>query len=318
MQRHRILICEPLGQEGLSILNGHADFSVDVMLDLKADELRNRIADYDALLVRSQTKVNSEIINAGRNLKLIGRAGVGTDNIDLACAEKNGVAVINTPTGNSISTAEFAFALLINLARNVSFAHKSLASGQWLRSKYAGMEICHKTLGIIGFGNVGRQLSLRAKAFNMNVVAFDPVVENEVMNEFGAKKLELFEVLGGSDFISLHCGLNSHTKQFINKDSVAKIKKGAMLINTARGELVDSKALLEALDSGHLAAAAIDVFSVEPPEMSEPLFKHPQVLFTPHLGASTKEAQTRVASLLAEHTIAFFTKSNINILNRVA
>ncbi|HXW60437.1 MAG TPA: NAD(P)-dependent oxidoreductase, partial [Myxococcota bacterium] len=187
-QKHRVLVCEPLGEEGLLILKSQSNFEVDVALQLKSEELKERIPHYHALLVRSQTQVNSDIINAGRNLKLIGRAGVGIDNIDIGCAEKNGIAVINTPSGNSISTAEFAFALLLCLARNIPFAHTHVGGGQWQRSKFLGQELSNKTLGLIGFGNVGKQMALRARAFNMNVVVFDPLLDESVFRENGVIK----------------------------------------------------------------------------------------------------------------------------------
>lgn len=305
-QKHRILVCEPLGEEGLFILKNQAGFEVDVALQLSKEELKARIPDYHAILVRSQTQVDHEIINAGKNLRLIGRAGVGIDNIDVSSAQKNGIAVINTPSGNSISTAEFAFALILSLARNIPFAYEHVQEGQWLRSKFLGREICYKTLGLIGFGNVGRQVALRAKAFMMKVVAFDPLIDEAVFQEHGVSKLNREEVLKESDFISLHCGLNQHTQRFINDDTIAVMKKGAMLVNTARGELIDNPALIRALDACHLKGAALDVFVKEPPEATDPLLKHPRIITTPHLGASTEEAQKRVATLLAEQTISFF------------
>lgn len=308
-QKHRVLVCEPLGEEGLLILKNHTSFAVDVALQLTKEELKARIPEYHALLVRSQTQVTSEIINAGSKLQLIGRAGVGIDNIDVACAEKSGIAVINTPSGNSISTAEFAFALILSLARNIPFAHQHVQNGLWQRSKFLGRELCHKTLGLIGFGNVGRQVALRAKAFAMKVIAFDPVVDVAVFQEYGVSKLSREEVLAQSDFLSLHCGLNKSTEQFINSTSLSSMKKGAMLVNTARGELIDNDALIRALDEGHLSAAALDVFVVEPPGANSPLLKHPRMITTCHLGASTEEAQKRVATLLAEQTIGFFSGS---------
>lgn len=308
-QNYRILVCEPLGEEGLCILKGHAGFEVEVALGLTSEELKARIPQYHALLVRSQTQVNSDIITAGKNLRLIGRAGVGIDNIDIKCAASNGIAVINTPSGNSISTAEFAFALMLSLARHIPFAHQHVREHLWQRSKFLGRELSNKTLGLVGFGNVGRQVAVRAKAFGMRVLAFDPLLDASLFEEYGVTKQNKEELLRHSDFVSLHCGLNEHTSKFINEASIAQMKPGAMVVNTARGELVDTKALIEALDSGKLAAAALDVYVSEPPLASDPVLKHPRIITTPHLGASTEEAQKRVATLLAEQTIGFFSGS---------
>lgn len=302
----KVLVCEPLGEEGLMILKNHANFDVDVVFNLKNDELKGCISAYDALLVRSQTQVTSELINLGRNLKLIGRAGVGIDNIDIASAKKSGIAVINTPSGNSISTAEFAFALMMSLARNIPFAHKHVEEGLWQRGKFIGRELCSKTLGIIGFGNVGRELSKRAKAFAMNVIAFDPMVDDDIFNSYGVKKTDLERLLMEGDFVSLHCGLNEKTHKIINRENLQIMKEQSMIINTARGELIDNEALLNALDAGSIRAAALDVYASEPPKANDPLLRHPKIITTPHLGASTEEAQKRVATLLAEQTIGFF------------
>lgn len=308
-QKYRVLVCESLGEEGLLILKNHPDFVIDVALQLSKDELKERIGDYEALLVRSQTQVTSDVITAGKNLRLIGRAGVGIDNIDINSAKQNGIAVINTPSGNSISTAEFAIALMLCLARNIPFAQQHVQTGQWQRNKFVGSELNNKTLGLIGFGNVGKQVALRAKAFNMSVIAFDPMIDGADFAEYGVLHKSKEEVLAKSDFLSLHCGLNDKTNKFINEKSIAEMKSGAMLINAARGELIDSEALIKALDSGKLSGAALDVFVVEPPKVDDPLLKHPRIITTPHLGASTKEAQKRVATLLAEQTIGFFSGS---------
>jgi D-3-phosphoglycerate dehydrogenase len=303
----RILVCESLGAEGLAILKQHAGFLVDVALNLSKAELIQQISDYDCILVRSQTSVDKELINAGKNLKLIGRAGVGTNNIDTACAKERGIAVINTPSGNSISTAEFAFGLMLALARDIPSARAHVQAGLWSRSQFVGQELAYKTLGIVGFGNVGKLLAVRAQAFAMQVGAFDPLIQESSMSDAGVKKLTLPELLSSSDIISLHCGLNSHTEHIINEAHIGLMKPGAMLINTARGELVDEHALLQALERGHLSKAAIDVYKKEPPAKENSLINHPKIIATPHLGASTQEAQKRVATLLAEQTIGFFT-----------
>jgi len=307
---YRILVCESLGAEGLALLKNHPTFVVDVALGLSKAELLGQIPSYDCLLVRSQTLVDKEIINAGKNLKLIGRAGVGVNNIDTQCAKEHKIAVINTPSGNSISTAELAFALMLSLAREIPNARQHVQAGLWSRAEFVGRELAYKKLGIIGFGNVGRLLALRAKAFSMQIAAFDPLVEKSLMADFSAEKLDLPELLAQSDIISLHCGLNAHTQNIINQDSIALMKPGMMLINTARGELIEEKALLSALEQGKISKAALDVYVQEPPPKNSLLINHPKIIATPHLGASTQEAQKRVATLLAEQTISFFRGDN--------
>lgn len=304
-----ILICEPMAEEGLHILNNNPLFSIDVCLDLSKEQLLQKIGGYDGLLVRSQTQVDRAVISAGKKLKLIGRAGVGVDNIDIVCAQENNIAVINTPSGNSISTAELAFGLMLSLTRKIPFAHLHVREGKWQRSNFKGIELFHKKLGIIGFGNVGRKLAVRAKAFDMRVIAHDPVVDRATFAEFGVEKVSADELFAEADILSLHCGLNDHTKNIINENNIAKMKRGVMLINTARGELVDDKALIAGLDKGQIALAALDVFKVEPPKPNDPLVHHPKVIVTPHLGASTEEAQRRVSTLLAEQAIGFFSGS---------
>ncbi len=302
-----ILVCEPLGEQGLAILKQHTNFKVDINLALSKAELIQKIPHYDCLLVRSQTEVDSAVIFAGTKLKLIGRAGVGTDNIDLDAARERNIAVINTPSGNSLSTAEYTFALILSAARNIPAAHQHLLAGLWSRAQFKGFELAGKTLGIVGLGNVGRLLAERARAFQMQVVAFDPVLGQSVFSDLQVKSLSLEDLLKSSDIVSLHCGLNPHTKHLINDKNIALMKKNAWLINAARGELIEPNALIKALDQGHLAGAAMDVFATEPPSKNDPLVHHPKILATPHLAASTDEAQTRVSTLLAEQTIGFFT-----------
>lgn len=310
MSKIKILVAESLGTEGLAILQNHHDFHVEQHLGLSQAELCLKIAAVDCLLVRSQTQVNAAVIMAGSRLKLIGRAGVGIDNIDIESAKAHNIKVINTPTGNSISTAELAFALMLALARKIPSAHDHVRSGLWKRNIFKGTELAGKTLGIIGLGNVGRLLAERARAFNMQVLAYDPVVSVASAQELGVEKLELADLLSTSDFISLHCSLNQHTKYIINDSTIKLMKKHMFLVNTARGELIEPRALLVGLDTGQIAMAALDVFAVEPPDPRDPLLSHPQIICTPHLGASTEEAQRRVSTLLAEQTISFFTKGS--------
>jgi D-3-phosphoglycerate dehydrogenase len=308
-----ILITEPMATEGLALLNSHQEFDVKVFLNPSHDDLVKLIVNYDCLLVRSQTKVDREIIEAGKKLRLIGRAGVGIDNIDILSAKEFKITVINTPLGNSISTAELAFALILSLARKIPFAHIHVHEGKWDRSAFKGMEIYQKTLGIVGMGNVGKQLAVRAKAFGMSVWGYDPFVNEATCQELGIHFGTKEDVFARADFLSLHCGLTETTKNFINERSLAMMKPGAFLINAARGELIDDQALITALNQGRIGGAAIDVFRHEPPALSNPLLKHEKIILTPHLGASTTEAQLRVSTLLAEQTINFFTRGGETI-----
>lgn len=300
-----ILVCEPMAKDGLAILK-NARFNVDEKLGLNSSELKSIIGNYDAILVRSQTTVDRDLIGHGKRLRLIGRAGTGIDNIDIAAANDHNITVINTPAGNSISTAEMAFALVLSLARNIPFAHQSMKDGKWLRSKLKGMEVSNKTLGLLGFGNVGRQVARRARAFDMHVIAHDPKVSEDFFREFDTKSVSQTHLLAESDFLSLHCNLDENTKNIINEDTISRMKRGAYIINGARGELIDNNALINALNSGHIAGAALDVFPTEPPSPTDTLVHHEKVIATPHLGASTEEAQRRVSVLLAEQTLGFF------------
>lgn len=294
-----------MADEGLLLLKKQPNFDVQVCLNLSAQELLNTIPTFDALLVRSQTKVDAELLQAGGSLRLVGRAGVGIDNIDIEHAKAHHIAVINTPSGNSISAAELAFGLMLSLARKLPFAHNHVQKGLWDRGSFKGVELFQKTLSIIGFGNVGQQLAKRAVAFDMKVMAYDPVITpNKVMPGIGTVNIQ--EAFREGDFISLHCPLNDSTKGIINHQNIALMKKGVMLINTARGELIDDEALLVGLDEGRISFAALDVFRKEPPSPKDPLLHHPKIMLTPHLGASTSEAQQRVSYQLALDTIAFF------------
>ncbi len=301
-----VLVCEPMAPEGLALLRDQPHLRVDVRLGLARENLMDAIGDYDAILVRSQTKLDEAMIARAGKLKLIGRAGVGIDNIDIEAAKNSNIAVINTPLGNSISAAELAFALILSAARNIPEAHAHVRSGKWERKQFQGCELYNKTLGILGFGNVGQNLAQRAAAFSMKVIAHDPWIHRQAFDAQGATSVSFDDVLAQADFLSLHCGLSEQTKNIINHENIKKMRRGAMLINTARGELIDDQALIEALDSGHLSRAALDVFGKEPPLTEDPLLKHPKIILTPHLGASTEEAQQRVSTLLAEQTIAYF------------
>ncbi len=300
----KILIADKLGADGVDLLKAAPDVAVDVETGLSEDELVDRIGDYDALVIRSGTQVTAPVLQAGAGtLKVVGRAGVGTDNVDVDEATRQGVIVMNTPDANTIATAEHTFALLMASARNIAPAHASLAEGRWDRSSFTGHELKGKTLGVVGFGRVGRAVAARAQAFEMSILAYDPYVTERVGREARVELVDLEELLAASDYVTLHTALSADTANLINADSLATMKPGSVIINAARGGLVDAAAVAASLDAGHLRAAAIDVFAVEPPEAGHPLVGHPQVVHTPHLGASTAEAQRSVAIEIAEQVL---------------
>ena len=297
----RVLISDPIAPEGLELLKTQVD--VDVKRGLKSHELVEVLGGYDALIVRSETQVTAEVIRAGKQLQVIARAGIGVDNIDLDAATNAGIAVVNAPTGNTIAAAEHTLALILALARNLPQAHQSMKQGQWDRSAFLGIEVRNKTLGIIGLGRVGSEVARRAQGFEMRLVAYDPFVSPDYARILGVELVSLDKLLIQADFVTIHTPLSDSTTHLIGEPELAIIKRGARLVNVARGELVDEEALLKALDEGNLACAALDVFSREPPGES-PLVKHPRVIVTPHLGASTQEAQREVAIEAAEQVLA--------------
>ena len=297
----KILVSDPIAQEGIDLLGTQAQ--VDVKLGMKPEELLEVIGGYEALVVRSETKVTKEVIETGSSLRVVARAGIGVDNIDLTAATGAGIAVVNAPTGNTVAAAEHTVALMLALARNIPDAHHSVKDGQWRRSAFMGIEVRNKTLGIAGLGRVGSEVARRARSFGMRLVGFDPFVSPEYARQLGAELMTLDELLAVSDFITLHTPLTDSTNKLIGAPQLEKLKPGARLINVARGELVDEDALLEALDAGKLAGVALDVFSQEPP-VGIKLVEHPKVVATPHLGASTEEAQREVAIEAAEQALA--------------
>ena len=297
----KVLITDNVDAEGIDLLQKHVP--VDVKRGLSPDELIAAIGDYDALVVRSETKVTAPVIAAGSNLKVVARAGIGVDNIDLDAATRAGVAVVNAPIGNTVAAAEHTVALMLALARNVPQAYASMKEGLWQRSAFMGIEVRNKTLGIIGLGRVGSEVARRAAAFGMRLIAYDPFVAPDFASRLGVTVLSLDELLPQADFITLHTPLTPGTVQLISAPQLARMKPGARLINVARGELVDEAALLEALENGHLAGVALDVFTNEPPG-DLPLLRHPRLVATPHLGASTQEAQREVAIEAAEQVLA--------------
>ena len=297
----KILVADPIAEQGLQLLRSHAQ--VDVKPRLQAEQLKDIIADYDALIVRSRTRVGAEVIEAGQKLKVIGRAGVGTDNIDVDAATRRGIVVVNAPTGNTVAAAEHTIALMLALARNVTQAHHQLKSGKWQREKLVGTELRNKTLGIIGLGNVGSEVAKRAHAFEMRILAHDPFVSQEYAHNLNARLVPLNELLAEADFITLHVPLTAATRKLIGSKELARLKPTARIINCARGGLIDEEAVVKAIRSGGLAGAAFDVFANEPATDS-PLFQEDNVIVTPHLGASTIEAQASVAKDVAEEVIA--------------
>ncbi|MFA5355781.1 MAG: phosphoglycerate dehydrogenase [Candidatus Omnitrophota bacterium] len=296
----KILVSDPLSEEGLKILKEVKEFQVDVKTDLKPDALKEEIKNYDALIVRSATKVNKDIIAAAAKLKVIGRAGVGLDNVDLPAATQKGIIVMNTPGGNTISTAEHTMSMILSLSRNIPQANTSMKKGEWKRSKFMGIELYGKTLGIIGLGRIGTEVARRSLSFGMKVLAYDPFLSREVAESLGIEIAELKELLADSDYITVHTPLTEETKHVISDKEFAMMKKGARLINCARGGIIDEAALLKALKDGKVAAAALDVFEKEPLQAESELLKFDNVILTPHLGASTEEAQVNVAIEVAE------------------
>jgi len=281
----------------------HHGFEVEQAGNIK--EVRDRLAQFSVILVRSASKVKVEEIASAPNLKVIGRAGVGLDNIDLAASNQRRITVISTPEANTISTAELTFALMLALARSVPMAQRSLEQGQWKRNEFRGTELFGKTLGVIGFGRIGREVASRAQAFGMRVLAHDPLIPPEMITKQGAENCDFEALLLQSDFITLHVPLLDSTQQVINRHSIAKMKRGARLINCARGGLTDELAVRQALDSGQIGGVALDVYAEEPPPKDHPLIGHPSVVCVPHLGALTDEAQTRAAEELAHHVVAY-------------
>ncbi|MFA4842523.1 MAG: phosphoglycerate dehydrogenase, partial [Candidatus Omnitrophota bacterium] len=296
----KILVSDPLSQEGLKILKEAKEFQVDVKTELKPGELKGLIKDYDALIVRSATKVTKDIILAADKLKVIGRAGVGLDNVDLEAATQKGIIVMNAPAGNTISTTEHTMSMLLALSRNIAQANASTKNGEWKRSKFMGVELYNKTLGVVGFGRIGKEVAKRAMSFGMKVVAYDPFLSREVAQDLGIEVVELNELLKSADYITVHTPLTDETKHMLSTEEFAMMKKGVRIVNCARGGIIDEQALVSAVKDGKVAGAAIDVFEKEPVAAENELLKLDNVVVTPHLGASTEEAQVNVAIEVSE------------------
>ena len=299
----KVLIADPISGEGIDILRSHAQ--VDIKTGLKPEELISTIGDYDALVVRSQTKVSAEVIEAGKRLQVIARAGVGIDNIDVEAATQRGIVVVNAPTGNITSAAEHTIALMLSLARHIPQANAVLKSGVWRRSDFMGTEIKDKTLGIIGLGNVGSEVARRARGLQMKLIAYDPFISVDHARKLQVELVPLRQLLKESDFITLHLPLTDSTKGLIGAKELASVKPTARIINCARGGLINEKALAKAVKEKRVAGAAVDVFSTEPATQSV-LFEDDNIIVTPHLGASTTEAQATAAKDVAEQVIDVF------------
>lgn len=301
MSHHfKILVADPLAKEGIEALKAYAD--VDVKTGLTKDEIKSIIGEYDAIAVRSETKVTADIIDAGKKLQVIGRAGVGVDNVDLDAATRNGIMVVNAPTGNTISAAEHTIALMLALARNIPQANTVLRGGAWKRNDFMGTEVRNKTLGILGLGNVGSEVAKRARGLQMKLIGHDPFVSVEHAKRLQVELVPVEKILKEADFITLHMPLNASTKGMIGAKQLAMVKPTARIINTARGGLIDEDALARAVKEKRLAGAAIDVFPEEPCTQSV-LFEDERIIVTPHLGASTAEAQAMAASDVAEQVV---------------
>jgi len=305
----KVLVSDNISDKGIAILQ-HAGLEVDIKTGLKPEELKKEIKNYDALIIRSATKVTSDIINAADHLKVIGRAGSGLDNVDKNAATKRGIVVMNTPGGNTITTAEHTIALLLSMARQIPQATASMKEGKWDKKRFMGVELYNKTLGIIGLGNIGSHVTRIARGIGMNIITYDPYLSEQRAKELGIKIVELEELIKNSDFITIHTPLTSETRGLINAERIEKMKEGVRIINAARGGIIDEKALYNALKSGKVAAAALDVFEKEPPQGS-PLLELDNLVCTPHLGAASEDAQENVAIAVAQQIVDYLVHGTI-------
>ncbi|MFP6872144.1 MAG: phosphoglycerate dehydrogenase [Verrucomicrobiales bacterium] len=313
MTKHKVLIADPIADAGINELQADQALDVDVRIGISPDDLLADAAAYEAIIVRSRSKISADVLNAAKNLKIVGRAGVGVDNIDVPAATKNGVIVVNTPAGNTISTAEHAFSMMAALARHIPQAHATVSAGGWGRKDYNGVELNKKTLTILGMGRIGTEFARRAIAFGMRVVVYDPYLSP---SRARALQVELFQELEdaveNADFITLHMPLTDDTRHIINTDLLKACKPGVRIINCARGGLIDEQALLKAINSGHIAGAALDVYEQsEPPPAGYPLLQSNKIIFTPHLGASTAEAQENVGIEISRNIRNFLIEGTI-------
>ncbi|MCP3772492.1 phosphoglycerate dehydrogenase [Paenibacillus sp. MZ04-78.2] len=299
----KVLVMDGISDMGIQLLYDAPDVEVEKKNGLSEDELVAIIADYDALLVRSATKVTERIMGASSKLKVVGRAGVGVDNIDLEAATKRGIVVINAPDGNTIATCELTFAMMMSVARLIPQAYKKTVGGEWDRKTFVGVELRNKVLGVLGMGRIGSEVAKRAKAFGMEVLGYDPFLTEERAEKLGVKLGTVNDICAAADFITVHTPLTNETRHMISKPQFELMKKGARIINCARGGIIDEMALVEAIDAGIVAGAAFDVFEKEPPAADHPFLNHPKIVVTPHLGASTVEAQENVAIDVSEEVL---------------
>ncbi|MEM7349946.1 MAG: phosphoglycerate dehydrogenase [Acidobacteriota bacterium] len=298
---YKILVSDPLEATGLAMLRD-AGHEVTELPGEERHRLPEIIGEYDALVVRSGTKVTADLLRAGKRLRVVGRAGIGVDNVDIDAATELGILVVNAPTANLISATEHTFALMLALARNVSIADSDVKSGAWNRKKWVGTELQGKTLGVVGFGRIGQQVARRARVFDMKVLAYDPFLDADVVRRHEAEPRALDDLLAESDVITLHVPMTAETRGLLDADRIARLKSGALIVNCARGGVIEEAPLLAALEEGRIAGAALDVFAVEPPE-DFTLAKHPRVVATPHLGAQTREAQVRISTETAKMVV---------------
>ncbi len=301
MSAWKILITDGLDSNGIEMLKKSAE--VIEKPGISADDLLKEVGEYDALIVRGRTKVIPAVFDAGTKLKVVGRAGVGVDNIDLAAAKSKGVTVVNSPLATTTAVAELTLSLMLGVVREVPRADASMKSDKWLKKEFMGGELCGKTLGVIGFGRIGAAVAKRAAAFEMEILAYDPLIPADEIAKRGGKPVSLDELLAKSDMITMHLPLTSDSRGMLNADTFAKMKKGVYIICAARGGVIDEAALLDAINSGKVAGAGLDVFSSEPPGLTD-LVANPKVVVTPHVGAQTVEAQERAANDIAEEVLA--------------
>ena len=312
---YRVLLADSLGPEGFAKLTEQTDLEIIARTDVTKEQLPEALKGVQGLVVRSRTKVTADALKFADDLRVIGRAGIGVDNIDVEAATKRGIVVMNTPGGSNVTTAEHAVAMLMALARNIPQAHAAVRAGTWPRERWIGTELCNKVLGVVGMGNIGSVVAERALGLRMKVIAFDPFVTPEMAARLRVELVSLDDLIARSDFITLHTPLTPETKGLLGREALARTKKGVRIVNCARGGIVDEDALVEAIKSGHVAGAALDVFVQEPPPKDHPLLQLEQVIVTPHLGASTGEAQVNVAVAVAQQVADFLV--NGTILNAV-
>jgi len=301
----KVLVSDKLAPQGLEVLKKAPGLSVEVKTGMKPEELASVIGDYDALAIRSATKATREIIEAGKNLRVIGRAGIGVDNVDVPTATRRGIVVMNTPGGNAVTTAEHALSLMLALARKIPQAYHSMKEKKWEKGKFEGVELMDKTLGVVGLGNIGSIVASRGQGLKMKVIGYDPFVAREVAEKMGVEMVSLEELFARSDFITLHVPRNEETKNLVRAETIARMKTGVRIINASRGGIVNEKDLVEAIKQKKVAGAALDVFEKEPPEFSGELWELDQIIYTPHLGASTGEALVNVSVGIAQQMVDY-------------